>query len=68
MAAVGRESSSTAKKKIKRNYKRKREEEVERMDSLPWSTSIPIGEDDDGETFSTLFAGSAELDGGKTIG
>uniref|UniRef100_A0A1J3HZE5 DEAD-box ATP-dependent RNA helicase 13 n=1 Tax=Noccaea caerulescens TaxID=107243 RepID=A0A1J3HZE5_NOCCA len=65
MASRGGESSSGAKKKkTKRNHKRKREEEVERMDSLPWNTSIPIGEDDDGETFSTLFAGSAELDGG----
>ncbi|CAA7015651.1 unnamed protein product [Microthlaspi erraticum] len=64
MAPRNGESPSMAKKKIKRTHKRKREEEVERMDSLPWSTSIPIGEDDDGETFSTLFAGSAELDGG----
>ncbi|CAN8259069.1 unnamed protein product [Cochlearia groenlandica] len=64
MGAGGGESSSMARKKSKRSYKRKREEELDRMDSLPWSTSIPIGEDDDGETFSTLFAGSAELDGG----
>ncbi|KFK39015.1 hypothetical protein AALP_AA3G189400 [Arabis alpina] len=64
MATVRKESSSMAKKKLKKSFKRKREEEVERMDSLPWSSSIPIGEDDDGETFSTLFAGSDELDGG----
>ncbi|XP_024015608.1 DEAD-box ATP-dependent RNA helicase 13 isoform X2 [Eutrema salsugineum] len=63
-AGSGESSSMSTKKNNKRNHKRKREEEVELMDSLPWSTSIPIGEDEDGETFSTLFAGSAELDGG----
>ncbi|KAF8047778.1 hypothetical protein N665_2833s0002 [Sinapis alba] len=61
----GESSSSIAKmKKNKRSHKRKREEELERLDSLPWSSTIPIGEDDEGETFSTLFAGSDELDGG----
>lgn len=66
MVADGIESSSMAKKN-KRNHKRKREEDFERIDSLPWSSSIPIGEDDEGETFSTLFAGSGQLDGGKGI-
>ncbi|CAF2154624.1 BnaA01g27550D [Brassica napus] len=60
----GESSSMAAKKKNKRSHKRKREEELERLDSLPWSSTIPIGEDDEGETFSTLFAGSDELDGG----
>ncbi|KAG2317750.1 hypothetical protein Bca52824_020872 [Brassica carinata] len=65
MSSGGGESSSVAKmKKSKRSHKRKREEELERLDSLPWSSTIPIGEDDEGETFSTLFAGSDELDGG----
>ncbi|KAJ0238452.1 DEAD-box ATP-dependent RNA helicase 13 [Hirschfeldia incana] len=65
MSSCGGESSSTPKmKKNKRSHKRKREEELERLDSLPWSSTIPIGEDDEGETFSTLFAGSDELDGG----
>ncbi|KAL0690850.1 hypothetical protein Bca4012_090529 [Brassica carinata] len=66
MSPGGGESSSMAakKKKNKRSHKRKREEELERLDSLPWSSTIPIGEDDEGETFSTLFAGSDELDGG----
>ncbi|EOA29884.1 hypothetical protein CARUB_v10012980mg [Capsella rubella] len=63
MVAGGKESSSMVKRN-KRTYKRKREEDFERIDSLPWSSSIPIGEDDEGETFSTLFAGSGELDGG----
>ncbi|KAJ4886660.1 DEAD-box ATP-dependent RNA helicase 13 [Raphanus sativus] len=60
------ESSPMVKKKKnnKKGHKRKREEELERLDSLPWSSTIPIGEDDEGETFSTLFAGSDELDGG----
>ncbi|CAH8366654.1 unnamed protein product [Eruca vesicaria subsp. sativa] len=53
-----------AKKRNKKGHKRKREEELERLDSLPWSSTIPIGENDEGETFSTLFAGSDELDGG----
>ncbi|XP_010487554.1 PREDICTED: DEAD-box ATP-dependent RNA helicase 13-like [Camelina sativa] len=64
MVVGGNESSSMAKKKSKRTHKRKREEDFERIDSLPWSSSIPIGEDDEGETFSTLFAGSGQLDGG----
>lgn len=55
------------KKNNKKGHKRKREEELERLDSLPWSSTIPIGEDDEGETFSTLFAGSDELDGGKVF-
>lgn len=63
----GESSSMAAKKKNKRSHKRKREEELERLDSLPWSSTIPIGEDDEGETFSTLFAGSDELDGGKVF-
>ncbi|KAF8095430.1 hypothetical protein N665_0332s0013 [Sinapis alba] len=66
MSSGGGESSSSIgkMKKNKRSHKRKREEELERLDSLPWSSTIPIGEDDEGETFSTLFAGSDELDGG----
>ncbi|KAG7577534.1 DEAD/DEAH box helicase domain [Arabidopsis thaliana x Arabidopsis arenosa] len=63
MVAGGKESSLMMKKN-KRSHKRKREEDFERIDSLPWSSSIPIGEDDEGETFSTLFSGSGQLDGG----
>ncbi|KAL1223700.1 DEAD-box ATP-dependent RNA helicase 13 [Cardamine amara subsp. amara] len=61
MSSGGRESSSMAKKN-KRNHKRKREEDFEFIDSLPWRSSLPVGEDD--ETFATLFTGSGELDGG----
>jgi ATP-dependent RNA helicase DDX24/MAK5 len=61
---TGDKESSLMKKRNKRSHKRKREEDFERIDSLPWSSSIPIGEDDEGESFSTLFSGSGQLDGG----
>ncbi|KAK6254651.1 hypothetical protein SCA6_015956 [Theobroma cacao] len=67
MAAVSppqqqeQESASLSKKRKQKRKRRVHDPELERLDSLPWNSSLRDKEEDD--TFS-LFIGSGDLDGG----
>lgn len=56
-----KQSVSLSKKKNQKRKRTKHDPELERLDSLPWNSSLPNEEEDD--TFS-LFIGSGDLDGG----
>ncbi|XVE81965.1 hypothetical protein DITRI_Ditri15bG0108800 [Diplodiscus trichospermus] len=57
----GKEWVSVSKKKKQKRKRTKHDPEVERLDSLPWNSSLPDKDEDD--AFS-LFIGSGDLDGG----
>ncbi|KAE8721759.1 DEAD-box ATP-dependent RNA helicase 13 [Hibiscus syriacus] len=56
-----KEPVSLPEKKRKKRKRTKHDPELERLDSLPWNSSLPNEEEDD--AFS-LFIGSGDLDGG----
>ncbi|PPD95126.1 hypothetical protein GOBAR_DD07815 [Gossypium barbadense] len=56
-----KQSVSLSKKKNQNRKRTKHDPELERLDSLPWNSSLPNEEEDD--AFS-LFIGSGDLDGG----
>ncbi|TYJ20248.1 hypothetical protein E1A91_A09G250400v1 [Gossypium mustelinum] len=57
-----KQSVSLSKKKNQKRKRTKHDPELERLDSLPWNSSLPNEEEED-DTFS-LFIGSGDLDGG----
>ncbi|GER55891.1 DEAD-box ATP-dependent RNA helicase [Striga asiatica] len=59
---------SAEKKKAKRNSRKRArvelDHQIERLNSLPWSSSLPEGNDGRGDDGFSLFIGSNDLEGG----